>query len=194
VSIPIDSNEGKKYFSDLAQELLSISDPATHNQAIMEIGAIQCLPVNPLCDSCPLNAICLSLSQGVISDRPVKSKKTKTRDRFFHFLIFKNKEQVIIEKRLGKDIWQHLYQFPLVEIDSDRSLTNLDFSEFGVVPFDFSENIKHVLSHQKINARFYYFDSFPVSISDNYLIIDKKNIQDYPMPRLMDRFLENEID
>ena len=84
IDLPIDSIEGKKYFAQLAKELLPNHDAAIHNQAIMEMGAIQCLPTNPLCDSCPLLEKCLSYHLKNTHERPVKVKKTKTRDRFFH--------------------------------------------------------------------------------------------------------------
>lgn len=89
VHLPIDSTQGKKFFADLAQELISLKEPAIHNQAIMELGAMQCLPVNPICHSCPLNSICLAFSNRTYKELPIKLKKVKVRNRYFHFLIFK---------------------------------------------------------------------------------------------------------
>ena len=196
IDLPIDSIEGKKYFAQLAKELLPNHDAAIHNQAIMEMGAIQCLPTNPLCDSCPLLEKCLSYHLKNTHERPVKVKKTKTRDRFFHFLIFQKDNQVFLEKRESKDIWKHLFQFPLIETSEELTTNDIKkiiFEKFELMPIFQSEKVFHILSHQKINARFYFFDCFPPNLPSAFIRIKKKDIQDFPLPRLIDRFIE-EID
>ena len=79
VETPINSTQGIKEFKALAQELIDHKDPATFNQAIMEFGAIQCKPQNPLCETCPFNDVCLALKNDQIKELPVKIKKTKIR-------------------------------------------------------------------------------------------------------------------
>jgi len=193
IDLPIDSIEGKKHFAQLAKELLPNHDAAIHNQAIMEMGAIQCLPANPLCDSCPLLEKCLSYHLKNTHERPVKLKKTKTRDRFFHFLIFQKDNQVFLEKRESKDIWKHLFQFPLIETSEElttNGIKKIIFEKFELMPIFQSEKVVHILSHQKINARFYFFDCFPPNLPSTFIRIKKKDIQDFPLPRLIDRFLE----
>ena len=193
IDLPIDSTEGKKYFAKLAQELLPENNAAIHNQAIMELGAIQCLPVNPFCENCPLETKCLAFSNRTILDRPIKSKKTKVRNRYFHFMIFSNHNETILQKRKEKDIWQHLYQFPLIETNEEKSLNEMESvfqKSVGKIPFDYSEREIHVLSHQKIFAHFYFFKGFPTEISDDFIVTKQNKIQDFPLPRLIDRFLE----
>lgn len=193
IDLPIDSLVGKKYFAKLAQELLSIEDPAIHNQAIMELGAIQCVPSNPDCEKCPINVNCLALAKGTIYERPIKSKKTKVRNRYFHYLIFNEGDKTILEKRKEKDIWQHLYQFPLIETDSEKSFHEMKLiikEKMGCEPFDLSQQEVHILSHQKIYAHFYIFNSFPEVFSDEFIEINQSEIQDFPLPRLIDRYLE----
>ncbi len=193
IELPIDSLEGKKYFAQLAQELLPKKDINIHNQAIMELGAIQCLPVNPLCDACPVFEICLSRIKRNIELRPIKSKKIKSRNRFFHFMIFMNDGKIILEKRETKDIWQHLFQFPLIETQSNLEMFKIEemiYKQYKLKPYDFSESITHILSHQKIFATFYFFSSFPDYKPPSFIEIDENNIQNYPLPRLIDRFWE----
>ncbi len=193
VDLPIDSTEGKKYFAKLAQELLPVNSPAIHNQSIMEFGAIQCLPVNPLCESCPFESRCLSFANQTIKDRPVKSKKTKVRNRYFHFMIFRTEVETILVKRSEKDIWQHLYQFPLIETPLENSFDEMKVilqQVTGKLPYDYSDKTIHILSHQKIFAHFYFFEGLPIEMLENYIVIKKNNLQDYPLPRLIDRFLE----
>ena len=193
IDLPIDSSEGQKYFAQLAQELLPNHDAALHNQAIMEMGAIQCLPTNPLCETCPLFVKCLSCQLKNTHERPVKAKKTKTRNRFFHFLIFQKDNQLFLEKRESKDIWQHLFQFPLIETIEEltkKEMLKVIFEKFELTPKLQSEKVVHILSHQKINTRFYFFDCFPSHFPSTFLRVNRKDIQDFPLPRLIDRFLE----
>jgi len=190
IETPIDSTEGKKQFAQLAQELISTTDPDTHNQAIMEFGAMHCTPANPKCESCPLIAMCLSYEKDSIQNRPVKSKKTKVRDRYFHYLLFENQDFVYISQRIKKDIWQNMYEFPLIETE-----TKLELKEFG--PFTnsqaitISSEITHILSHQKIHTLFYHFPASAIIQQENLLKVSKQDFSDYPIPRVIDRYLES---
>ena len=66
IDIPIDSTEGKKTFTTLAEEMLDKSRPADYNQAIMDFGAVRCTPQSPDCLFCPLSGSCQALSEGKV--------------------------------------------------------------------------------------------------------------------------------
>jgi A/G-specific adenine glycosylase len=194
IATPIDSTEGKKEFQNLANELIDKDNPAIYNQSIMEFGAMLCTPVNPNCENCPLTEKCLSFANNTIKERPLKEKKTKVRNRYFNFAIFKENDQILIEKRTSKDIWQHLYQFPLYE--TEKEMSNEDAISFfqetiDLNPSDFSKPIKHILSHQRIFTVFYIFNQLPNKKGKNWIQIDKSLIDNYPLPRVIDRFLED---
>jgi A/G-specific adenine glycosylase len=183
----IDSTQGKKTFELLANELIDKKNPATYNQAIMEFGALQCVPVNPNCDVCPLQFQCLAFKNKTIAQRPVKAKKTKVTARHFVYLIELSAHKTIrIEKREGKGIWQNLYQFPLIEFDSTDEKTNflskLD-SKF------ISQEYKHILSHQQLFAHFAVVEPSN-EIPRNQLEIALSELQNFPIPRLIDKFWE----
>jgi A/G-specific adenine glycosylase len=191
LEIAIDSTEGKKYFFELAQNLIDNEDPALFNQAIMEFGALQCVPNNPSCEICPLESICLSRANGTGQIRPVKSKKSTVKHRFFHFLVFQNEQTTYLQKRSEKDIWQNLFQFPMIETDEDSQLNN--FEPYSTnAPSKISTEIVHVLSHQKIHARFYHFNQMPERIAENWMPIKIVDMEEFPIPRLIDRYLETE--
>jgi len=74
IEIDINSNEGKKTFSKLANELITQYQPDLHNQAMMEFGALHCTPANPNCMFCPFTTECearLTQRQSVL---PIKIK------------------------------------------------------------------------------------------------------------------------
>lgn len=191
IESPIDSNKGQKVFSDLAQSLIDIKEPDIYNQAIMEFGALYCSPANPDCENCTLNSLCLSFANKSIENRPFKEKKTKVRNRYFNFLVFNDGSDTFIQQRKSKDIWQQLFQFPLVETENSELLDWKQFSEKS--PEFVSEEIIHLLSHQRLHAKFYHFNNSPKEINEEWLSIKQDDIQNYPLPRLIDRYLQSKV-
>lgn len=162
ISRPINSTQGKKLFSELANDLLDKQHPGLYNQAIMDFGAVQCKPKNPLCDQCIFRLECAAFREGLTEHLPVKMKGKESRNRYFHYFIIREEEQLLMAKRGGGDVWANLYEFPMLETPTAVEVDDLIGTEqFGAFfhPFAVVETIgpptKHVLSHQNIHARFY---------------------------------------
>jgi len=203
IQTPIDSNSGKKEIAILAQNLLLTSDPALHNQAVMEFGALQCIPASPDCTSCPLASVCIAFEKNTVAELPVKSKKKKSTHRFFNYLFIQDQENTFLQKRIARDVWQNLYEFPLIE--TDRLFTTaelLEDEEFQTI-FDginevevhkISNPMKHILSHRVIFAQF-----FSIKISGKnerihqFVKVPLNKVDHYAVSRLMELFLENEL-
>ena len=190
---PYDSTSGKKLFQLLANEVLDTSNPSDHNQAIMELGAIICTPKQPKCGSCPLQNSCLALRNKTVTERPVKSKKTKVEKVYFYYL-FKDMDSLFLQKRTS-GIWKNMYQLPLIE--SKEKLTKEAVEKavnekYGVRLSGKTAlyEYKHQLSHRAINAQFWKINQNP----KNDLIFEvssKKELKKYPIPRLIERFFED---
>lgn len=198
IETPINSTEGKKEFKKLANQLISKNDPATHNQAIMEFGALACTPKKPNCMYCPFNSNCIAYNTNKVLELPIKIKKTTIKKRYFNFYIATQEDSVLIEKREKKDIWQHLYQFLLTENNKELSNEeayeafkkfNLNFSEVKKIH---STNKPHKLSHQHIFASF-----FVVKIKEPkntpYINVKFDELKKYPVPVLISNFIESKI-
>jgi len=196
VETPIDSTIGKKEFTKLAEKILDRNEPGLHNQAIMEFGALQCVPVQPECGVCPLQKVCKAYSLNLVDKLPVKATKTKVRVRFFNYFYIECQDMIFIQKRTSKDIWQNLYELPLVESDKlletneiaqNELFANLENLEINSTTSTF----KHILSHQRIFARF-----FTVRISEknkflnNLIEIRKEELDNFAVSRLTSLFLE----
>lgn len=200
IETAIDSNSGKKEFTQLAQNLLSESDPALHNQAIMEFGALQCVPASPDCNNCPLISHCRAFELNIISKLPVKSQKTKVSNRYFNYLFIEFQGYTFIQKRTAKDVWQNLYEFPLIETDQLLSSSELIENDYFKSLFDdvtetsilkTSNPMKHVLSHRVIYAQFISIRISNLSKSLNQFNQIKINdLDDFAVSRLMELFLE----
>lgn len=161
---PVDTPAVKKKVTDLAQKLLEQEDPAEFNQSVMEFGALCCTYKKPSCAFCPLIDTCKAHNKNLIHLIPKKSKKIKKRKRYFQFLMLTDKKgKVLVEVRSQKDIWQGLYQFPLIETQElpqtaapKLPLTIMsDDLQYDIL--DFSKLYKQTLTHQLITARFYKY-------------------------------------
>ncbi|MEM9078726.1 MAG: A/G-specific adenine glycosylase [Bacteroidota bacterium] len=164
VELPINSTQGVKYFKELAREVMDSKNIRDYNQGIMEFGAIQCAPKKPYCLLCPLKDSCVALQENKVQLLPVKLGKTKIRQRFFNYVvILDTKKNTMIEQRLGKGIWQNLYQFPLIETKKvalqDEILRELESKIFGKniqsLNLYNSEPVIHKLSHQHLHTQFW---------------------------------------
>src|SRR5690554_1507712 len=106
IDTPINTGAGKRQFRSLAQELMDPSHPSDFNQGMMEFGAVQCKPQQPLCESCPFAKRCVAFNQGKINDLPVKLRKGSVRVRHFNYLVFVSKKgETLLRQRTQKGIW-----------------------------------------------------------------------------------------
>jgi len=112
---PIDSSSGKELFTELAGKLLPEKEAGSYNQAIMDFGAVVCKPVAPACSICPLQKHCIAFSDGRVNQLPVKEKTLQRKHRWVYYVLFEHKHTLLVHQRTGKDIWQNLFEFYLLE-------------------------------------------------------------------------------
>ena len=199
IQTPFDTAEGKRQFQKLAQELLDKKNPAEYNQAIMEFGALQCVPKSPKCNVCPIVNDCIAFNTNTVSLLPVKSKKLKVKNRFLHFLVINKNNEVLIGKRKS-GIWQGLYEFPFLEFDENlneksvlKSPLWINFFKDSVKQISsISEVYIHKLSHQKIHAKFWEIDVNCFRSSD-FKIVKCNELQKYPVSSLIEKYLNSRI-
>ena len=198
VETDIASSGAKKEFTQLAAELLPKGQANIFNQAIMEFGALQCVPKNPDCGNCIFNDSCLALQKKKVAQLPVKSKKTKVTNRYFNYLVFSDEtNKTIICKRIQKGIWHNLYEFPLLETEkaeSDIAVLNLIKNQSFVtnavqeVTLFNSIPIVHKLSHQHLTIKFW-----KVKVEGALLNgIDCESASNFPFPIVVYKFIEKD--
>lgn len=186
IDTAINTPKAKKEFFDLGNQLIDRHQPDQYNQAVMEFGALHCTPKNPKCDVCTFNKVCVAKQKSLQKDLPVKDKKLKVRKRYFYYLVRRNAQSLAMKKREGKDIWQGLYDFDLIESTaplSDEALAK----QIGKKKIEWSEEYKHVLTHQIIFARFAVLES--KNKDNNYFSV--KKIAALPKPVLISKFLKD---
>ena len=189
----------KKEFAALAFELMPKDNPATFNQAIMEFGAMQCVPKSPNCGICVFNESCAALQKNKVDQLPVKSKKLKVSNRYFNYLVLEDETgNTIIQKRTDKGIWHNLYEFPLIETEKEE---DFDCVSEAVQGNYFKDNtvesmleyneksIIHKLSHQHLHIKFWNV-KVKGTIENG---IDRETLRTFPFPIVIHNFIEKDL-
>ncbi|MFV5691703.1 A/G-specific adenine glycosylase [Flavobacterium sp. LT1R49] len=199
VETDIAAASAKKEFAALAFELMPKDNPAIFNQAIMEFGALQCVPKSPNCGICIFNESCAALQKNKVDQLPVKSKKLKVRNRFFNYLVVNDEnENTIIQKRTDKGIWHNLYEFPLIETEKVEDFDFITeciqkefFANNGIVSImECNEkSIIHKLSHQHLHIKFWKVN-VKGTIENG---IDAVTLITFPFPIVIHNFIEKDL-
>lgn len=191
------------YFKENAA-LISKKKPDLYNQAIMEFGALQCVPRSPDCFSCIFEAQCFANVQGTQQDFPVKTKKIKKKHRYFYYFLIQHEDELLIRYRSGNDIWNGLYDFYGLESDEEKDFDDMIDKEFGAFLKEgtlsvFPSNLKHILTHQVIYAKFFLLEvgneNLFETIKEKFGLLKTSlsELDSFPRPILIEKFLKSDF-
>lgn len=173
--------EGKKQFTEVANEIFDYTRPRLFNSAFMELGEVVCVPLRPDCNRCPVVAHCLSYNHHTSHLRPAKKIKKASRKRFFAYRVYIDKEgQTLLYQRLENDIWKHLYEFPMTEVDF-------------LTPTPKSVKTRHILTHQTIEACFNVIEVETLPNLPNTIRVKFHDILNFPISRMITKILPDLI-
>ncbi len=201
IIIPTDTNDGKKYFSDLAAKLIDPSLPGIYNQALMDFGAVVCKPLSPSCKLCPLKKECFAYNSDKINSLPVKSKMINTRKRWLIYVVAESGRKVLVRKRSGRDIWQSLYEFILIEPQIAKTLKI--HQDFALLFRKYYPEIKNyqimnispvysqTLTHQVVSGQFIHIATQNTIDLKGYFHIPINEIKKYPFSKFIHSYLED---
>ena len=188
---PIDTTRGRKVFRAMADEMLDTSSPGLFNQAIMDFGALQCVPGVPDCLRCPLCDTCMALRHGRVRQLPVKERSVRVRNRYLtYFYVRDAKGRVYLRRRPEGDIWQGLYELYGTVADQPCSLDEAATLFPGCRLTCCTSRLKHQLTHQTLYADCYLVEGYAGSLPEEGEWVPENGLDSYPMPRLMERLLE----
>lgn len=179
IETPINTTEGKKEFTQLAQSLLPPQEASAFNQAMMDFGAIQCTPVSPRCEQCPLAESCVAFREGRIDILPVKQKTLKVKERQLTYIYIRCNGYTALHRRPAGDIWQGLYEPWLTDQVPQGAVLQ-------------RQRVKHVLTHRILYADFWLWETEErPQLPDDYFWIKEEEVGNYGVPRLIEILLES---
>lgn len=105
--------KGKKHFTEALQAIMPLEAPGRFNQAMMDLGAMICLPNGaPLCGKCPAAGFCAACQTGRTSELPIRSaKRPRRREDRVVFLLFRG-GKVALRKRPDRGLLAGLWEYP----------------------------------------------------------------------------------
>lgn len=205
---PIDTPLAKKTFTTLANELLPKERAADFNQAMMDFGASQCVPTNPDCHNCIMQDRCVARLNEKVAALPIKSKKIDKKVRYFNYLVINTGNRTFVQKRTDKDIWQNLYEFPLIEklhLTGENTSHNAELTGFeddirAFIKADFkivrkSPPYKQLLTHRVIIATFWEIETAADFnfMDGKFLNIERKNLTKFAFPKVIDLYFQDKV-
>ncbi len=131
-------------------------------QAIMELGALICKPVNPLCNQCPISKNCKSLQK---KDFDLTKNIKKNIDKYFILKVYKKDQRYLLVKNTKFNFLKNLTIFPMEELSK---------------PKNFNENLNFKMSNMNMNIKIQYLKK-----SENFQSsywVDQKKIDNYILP------------
>ena len=154
---------GKKKMQAWADALLVEGRAGEFNEAMMELGALVCVPVAPKCADCPLQSVCAAFSKGIPDRYPVMKKKKKVP----HIVVgaaatLNRKGEVLIAQRLEGDMLGGLWEFPCGKLEPDETIEECIARELkeelgiNVEVGDFLMTVKHAYSHFTMTMHVYF--------------------------------------
>jgi A/G-specific adenine glycosylase len=111
-TLPVNTPTAESALRNAAQELLPEGNAGDFNQALMELGALVCLPRKPLCDRCPLPSICAAFQQGIQAELPLMKEKKPVPHLVVTAAILRQDDRVLIAKRPARGLLGGLWEFP----------------------------------------------------------------------------------
>ncbi len=160
-------NEEKKIFG------LS-SRSSDYAQALMELGALICKPINPNCYQCPISAKCISLKK---KDFVLNKIKKKNKDKYYLLKVFKKNQKYLLIKNTEFNFLKNFDIFPMQEI---------------IKPKNFNKDLNIKLSNMNMNIKIEYNNKAKSVNTPNW--IDPKNLSNYTLPTFTKKivnYLEN---
>ncbi|MBC7426537.1 MAG: A/G-specific adenine glycosylase [Bacteroidia bacterium] len=197
ITEPINTNASRKIFTAILNDQIPPDTPDIFNSAIMEFGALHCKPQNPLCNSCPFNNECYAFRTNTVKEFPVKAAKKKVKVRYFNYFDFQFDGGFYLNKRPAGDIWQGLYEFPLLETaeplpeyEAIKAFSDITGNEKGW-KLQETKHFVHKLTHQTIYASFFKVNCAkkPDMTGFDHQLIQSEELDKYPVHRLLEKYL-----
>ncbi len=196
IDLPINQPKTYTAFQQILSEMMVNQKPSIFNNAMMEMGATVCKPVQPLCQNCPVLSFCEAYKKGTINQLPVKLNKVKVKTRVFNYIYFNAGGTFYMEKRGQKDIWENMYQLPLIEtntpVDESEMVLMMNEKQWGdALEIKFEMDLSHQLTHQKILVKVWSCDIDNKSFitEKEWIKVDEDSYKKYPIPKLIEKIV-----
>lgn len=202
VETPLQTAETETKLWQLAQELLPKEKTGDHNQALMELGALICLPKNPLCRECPLSSGCLANKLNLQKSRPVRKKKSPLPHFQVTAAVFQEGNRILLAKRPPDGLLGGMWEYPGGKQELNESLPETlkrEIQEELNIDIQVGEPLgtfQHAYTHYKITLHAYHCSlasrDIQLHFHTAYAWVPLDSLPNYPMGKL-DRLISQKL-
>ena len=182
----------------LAESLTPQNHSAGYTQAIMDLGALVCLPTRPRCKQCPLAADCRAHLTNRVSQYPHKKPKKQLPTKTTRLLICETNGTVLLEKRPPAGIWGGLWSLPeMPPTLSVASMTAQLARQYGITATTATvgKTFKHSFTHYHLLIEPWHINITATAsrIAEPQLAwVGRQQLGDFGLPRPVQRLLMDE--
>lgn len=165
------------------EKLMPAGEPGNFNQALMDLGAMICLPIQPKCAVCPIQDFCCAKQKQKIAELPVRIKKQKIATERMTVLLIHVDENILLRKRPAKGLLADLYEFPNLPgyISAKSALQYAEDLGLKTLRIKEAAAAKHVFSHKVwlMNAYEIFTESADFSKEKTSAYLMHEEVSDY---------------
>ena len=183
----ISKDSVKQSIASDIQEIIPMRRAGDFNQALIELGAIVCVPNGPAkCHECPVAHLCEARQKDIIMELPKKAPKKARSIENKTVLLIKDGEKIAIRKRPKKGLLAGLYEFPNVEghLSEDKVLELVKSYDLAPLFIQKLEDSKHIFTHKE-----WHMTGYAVRVeeleeeTDGLLFVERETVEkEYPIP------------
>ena len=169
------------------QEIIPMRRAGDFNQALIELGAIVCVPNGPAkCSECPVAHLCEAKRKEIVNEFPKKAPKKARTIEQKTVLLIKDGEKVAIRKRPKKGLLAGLYELPNIEGELSEEEVLEEVKAYGLSPLFIKrlEDSKHIFTHKEWHMRGYAVRVEELeSDAEGMLFVERETVErEYPIP------------
>lgn len=161
---PANHASSHKKFKSFADKILNKKEPGLHNQAMMELGALVCIPGTPACSSCPVTGFCSAFLSGSTASYPVRISRKKTPTYQIAVGVIRKNGKLLITRRKLDGLLGGLWEFPGGKLRPDETAPSACIREIkeetGITVRVSSQltTVQHAFTHFKIIMDVFFCD------------------------------------
>lgn len=161
-------------------------------QALMELGALVCVPKNPKCPGCPLHGHCAARDSGRQNALPVKTPKAPPELRDKTVVLLRNPRGEILMRKRSERLLSGLWEFLMLDGDLTEAALRAALEKLGHPPVAVRAlgPARHVFTHMVWQMRGYDCQSAADRLPEGYQWIDEAGFRALPLPSALRFYTE----
>lgn len=120
INVPVNQASAHKEFQQQADRLLDLARPGEFNQALMELGALICLPRRPLCRQCPLTYFCRAAGAGMVMNFPLRTRRRPVPTKEIAAAAIWKQGRLLLIQRPAQGLLGGLWELPAIIVPAGQ--------------------------------------------------------------------------